>query len=77
MTIAEALAEFYGRRWQALPADSKQLLTLDAAEVASELVARCSPRQAVQELDRRIAGKLESYVLTLHIGQRRAGRTRP
>lgn len=75
-TIADFLREFYGSRWDALGKDAQQVLVLDVTEVM-EYEELSSPRTAISILDQRIENKLESYALTLMVGQRKRGRLVP
>lgn len=71
-TVAEFLREFYDGRWTRLTPDQQQVLVLDVVAVM-EYEQLMSARRAIALLDQRIGNQLESYVLTLLLGQRRRG----
>lgn len=71
-TVADFLREFYGDRWLKLTPDQQQVLVLDVVSLM-EYEQMMVPRQAIAMLDQRIGNKLESYVLTLLLGQRKRG----
>lgn len=71
-TVADFLKEFYGERWTNLTPDQQQVLVLDVVSLM-EYEQMMYPRQAIAMLDARINNQLESYVLTLLLGQRKRG----
>lgn len=72
LTTADSLLLFYGLRFARLSKEHKQALVEDVEEL-KDFESESSTERAINVLNMRIGGKLESYVLCLVLGQQRRG----